>query len=101
MVGFGAKLPSYIPGAVEILGVPLDNQRVAIVVVALVLFAALWVFTHRTKLGRGFKSMGQNEETALTFGMDSEYSRFSEHGAGAVLMAIAGITIIPLGIRQC
>jgi branched-chain amino acid transport system permease protein len=98
MVGFGAKLPSFFPGSVMILGVPLDNQRLAVVIVGLLLFAALWVFTHRTKLGRGFRSMGQNEETALTFGMDSDTLASLSMVAGAVLMAIAGITILPLGI---
>jgi branched-chain amino acid transport system permease protein len=98
LVGFGAKLPKFVSGSVLIGDVMIDYQRLSIVVIGLILIVLIWLFTHRTRLGRGFRAIAQNEETALTMGINSDKVAAMSMMAGAALMAIAAITIIPLGL---
>jgi branched-chain amino acid transport system permease protein len=76
----------------------IDFQRLAIVCIALVLIIGLWLFTRRTKIGLAFRGIAQNERTALTFGIESDRIAMFSMIAGSLLIAIAAITILPLGL---
>ncbi|MEW6142269.1 MAG: branched-chain amino acid ABC transporter permease [Chloroflexota bacterium] len=98
LVGFGAKIPPFIQGTTMLLGVPIDFQRIFIVLTALILIGGLWLFTRRTKVGLAFRGIAQNERTALAFGIESDRIAMLSLVAGSVLIAIAAITILPLGL---
>lgn len=97
-VTYEFNLPYFIDGAVEIAGTRLDYQRVIIVLVALILAAALWLFTHRTKMGLALRGMAQDEYTALTVGIESDWAATLSVALGASLTGLAAISILPLGI---
>jgi len=98
LVGFGAKLPKFAEGSVSVGELMIDYQRIFVVIVAVVVVAALWFFTHRTRMGRGFRAIAQNEMTALSFGVHSNRVAAFSMAAGSVLMAIAALTLLPLGL---
>ena len=72
-------------------------QRILIVVLGLLLVVSLWVFTHHTATGLAFRGIAQDERTALTFGIDSDWIATLSVSLGAGLAAIAATIIIPLG----
>ena len=74
-----------------------DMQRILIVIAAVVLVFLLWLFVHHTSLGLAFRGIAQDERTALTFGMDSDWIATLSVSLGAGLAAIAATIIIPLG----
>ncbi len=92
------SLPAFVEGSVEILGVSVDWQRLLIVGVALGLTALLWLFTHRTMIGLALRGMSQDEYTALSVGIESDWAAMLSLGLGSALAAAAGITLLPLGI---
>lgn len=96
-VGFEYTLPVFIDRSFVISGTYIDMQRILIVVLGFILVLALWVFTHHTSLGLAFRGIAQDERTALTFGIDSDWIATLSVSMGAGLAAIAATIIIPLG----
>jgi branched-chain amino acid transport system permease protein len=96
-VGFEYTLPVFIDESIIIAGTYVDLQRIAIVVIGIILVLGLWLFTHKTSTGLAFRGIAQDERTALTFGIDSDWIATLSVSFGAGLAAIAAIVIIPLG----
>lgn len=96
-VGFEYTLPVFIDKSFFIAGTYVDMQRILIVIVGMALIFLLSLFTHHTSLGLAFRGIAQDERTALTFGIDSDWIATLSVSFGAGLAAIAGTIIIPLG----
>jgi len=97
MVGFEYTLPVFVDHSLMIAGVYVDMQRVLIVVIGLALIVALWVFTHHSSIGLAFRGIAQDERTALTLGIDSDWIATLSVSLGAGLAALAATVIVPLG----
>jgi branched-chain amino acid transport system permease protein len=96
-VGVEYALPVFIDESVMIGDVYVDMQRILIVISSAILVFLLWFFVHYTSLGLAFRGIAQDERTALTFGMDSDWIATLSMSLGAGLAAIAATIIIPLG----
>jgi branched-chain amino acid transport system permease protein len=96
-VGVEYALPVFIDDSVMIGNVYVDMQRILIVISSAILVFLLWLFVHHTSLGLAFRGIAQDERTALTFGMDSDWIATLSVSLGAGLAAIAATIIIPLG----
>ncbi|MFX0202389.1 MAG: branched-chain amino acid ABC transporter permease [Candidatus Hodarchaeota archaeon] len=82
-----------IPGISTILGTPVLNQRILVVVIAVVLFMSLHLFLKYTKRGMAMRAVAQNKELALTLGLDVEKTYNIIFGIGTTAAAIAGVAI--------
>lgn len=98
--GHSYKLPKFVDGSMEILGVYVDFQRLIIIGVAAALVFFLWLFSHHTKMGLAFRAIAQNEHTALTFGIESDITAMMSLGMGSALAAVAASVIVPLSLIQ-
>lgn len=92
------SLPVLVRGGVQIAGVSVDWQRVLIVGIGLALTLLLWAFTRFTRFGLALRGMSQDEYTALSIGIDSDWAAMSSMALGAGLAAVAGVVLLPLGI---
>ncbi len=97
-VTYEFNLPAFIRGQVTLGGVSIDYQRLLIIGIGLALAALLWLFTHHTKMGLALRGIAQDEYTALTLGIDSDWAATASVALGAALTALAGVVILPLGI---
>lgn len=91
-------LPYFIEGDVEIAGVVLDYQRVCIIGIGLALVSFLYFFTHHTRIGLSFRAIAQNERTAISLGIESDWTAAHSLALGSAMAAVAAISILPLGI---
>ena len=96
-IGHNRYLPAFIPGYVEIAGVGIENQRLMIILIGLLLFLILWAVTRYTRIGLAFRAMSQDELTALSIGLNNNYLAMVSMGIGAVLAVVAALCIIPQG----
>jgi branched-chain amino acid transport system permease protein len=96
-IGIEYTLPVFIDESFMIAGTYVDMQRILVVISSAILVFLLWVFVHYTSLGLAFRGIAQDERTALTFGMDSDWIATLSVSFGAGLAAIAATLIIPLG----
>lgn len=92
------SLPPFVRGGVEILGVSLDGQRLCIVGLGLALTLLLWAFTRFTRMGLALRGMSQDEYTALSVGIDSDWAAMLSLALGSALAAVAAMALLPLGI---
>jgi branched-chain amino acid transport system permease protein len=96
-IGIEYTLPVFIDESFMIAGTYVDMQRILIVISSAILVFLLWIFVHHTSLGLAFRGIAQDERTALTFGIDSDWIATLSVSFGAGLAAIAATIIIPLG----
>lgn len=97
-VTYEFNLPPFIKGQTQIAGVSIDYQRLFVIGVGFALAVLLWLFTHRTKTGLALRGIAQDEYTALTLGIESDWAAMFSVALGSALTAIAALTILPLGI---
>jgi branched-chain amino acid transport system permease protein len=90
-------LKPFVEGSTSVLGVPVDIQRILVVILGVVLVAGLWLFVNRTKLGLALKGMAQDERAALTLGIDSDRMAVAAMALGSAFAAIAALVLLPLG----
>ncbi|KJR45513.1 High-affinity branched-chain amino acid transport system permease protein LivH [Desulfosporosinus sp. I2] len=95
---FDFSLPPFVKGSIEIFGVTIDYQRLIIIGIALIIALFLWYFTHYTNTGLALRGMAQDEYTALSIGIESDWAAMLSLGLGAALASVAAVAILPLGI---
>jgi branched-chain amino acid transport system permease protein len=96
-VGFEYTLPVFVDQSMLIAGTYMDMQRILIVVISAVLVVLLWLFTHHTAVGLRFRAIAQDERTALSLGINADWTATLSASFGAGLAALSAIVIIPLG----
>lgn len=89
-------LPPLFRGSAVLLGVPVDMQRIALVVIGGALVLILWVLTHHTRIGLAFRAMAQDEQAAMMLGIDSDRMATLSLALGSALVALAAIVLLPL-----
>lgn len=97
-VTYEFNLPPFVQGQVRILGVFVDYQRLLIIAVGLALAVLLYLFSHHTRTGLALRGMAQDEYTALTLGIESDWAAMLSVALGSSLTAVAAVSILPLGI---
>lgn len=97
-ITYDFTLPAFVNGTVEIAGVPVDYQRLIVVAVAALLMLGLYLFTHYTRLGLALRGIAQDEYTALSLGIDSDWAATLSLALGGALAAVAAVTLLPLGL---
>lgn len=97
-VTYDFTLPFFAKGTLMIAGVPVDYQRLFIIGIGLALVAFLYIFTHHTRIGLSFRGIAQNERTAISLGIKSDWTAALSLGIGSAMAALAAIAILPLGI---
>ncbi|HSO19107.1 MAG TPA: branched-chain amino acid ABC transporter permease [Desulfosarcina sp.] len=95
--GMTYTLPVFIEGSLSIGGISVDYQRILSVAIGAALVAALWLFTHYTRVGLALRGMAQDERAALMLGIDSDRMAVVAMGLGSMLAAFAAILLLPLG----
>lgn len=90
-------LPPFIEGKINIFGVFVDYQRLIIIAAGFLLVAAMWLFTHYTKLGLSLRAIAQDEHAALMLGINSDRTAMISLAIGSALAGLAAVIILPLG----
>jgi branched-chain amino acid transport system permease protein len=95
--GMTYTLPVFKEGFVMILGVPVDMQRIFIIIIGTLVFILLWAFTHYTKIGLALRGMAQDERAAMMLGIDSDRMAIVAMALGSILAGVAAFVLLPLG----
>lgn len=96
---FGAEsrpVPPLLGGTTEFLGVTLNRQYLAIIVVAGLLLGFQYVLFERTSFGRRLRATAQDRSMASLLGIRTNRMIDFTFAYSAVLGAVAGILIAPL-----
>lgn len=100
LYGFYYNLPVFVKGGIEIGSVAVDYQRLIVLGTGAVLAAFLWFFVHHTKIGLAFRGIAQNERTALSLGIESDWMGALSLALGSALAAVSAVMILPMGVME-
>jgi urea transport system permease protein len=85
--------PSWMSGALEIGGLSLTYNRVAIVVFAVAVFVALQLVLRRTSLGLQVRAVTQNRRMAAAMGIKTDRIDALTFGLGSGVAGLAGVAL--------
>lgn len=86
-------IASFTSGFATILGVKVTYSRLLAFVVSLALFAGLWIFITKTKIGTAMRAVSQDREVAMLMGINTERLCMLTMAISSSLAGIAGILI--------
>lgn len=95
--GMTYTLPVFIRGSIEIAGIPVDFQRILLVLIGGLVVLFLWLFTHYNRIGLALRGMAQDERAAMMLGIDSDKMALIAMGLGSILAGLAAVVILPMG----
>ncbi len=83
---------------VEVLGITIAQQRILILVVVAVVFAALEMMVIYTRFGKSMRAVSQNIECCEVVGIDVPHVVFRTFVLGAGLAGLAGVLTGPINV---
>jgi len=83
----------YILGSIDLFGIKFSIQRLVLLGVSTILICGLWLFLTRSKLGKAIRTLAQDEEVAMIFGIAIERIRALTFALSSALAAIAGFLL--------
>ena len=89
---------SYTTASVLLGSVALPLARAAAAGVSLVAVGALWLFLHRTSLGKALRAAANNREGASLVGIDVPRVYLFAFALGTVAAALAGAVMVPFAL---
>jgi branched-chain amino acid transport system permease protein len=95
--GFEYTLPVFSEGSIMIGNTYIDYQRLWIIGAGIALAIGLYLFTHHTRTGLAFRGIAQDERTALSLGINSDWIAGISVALGSGVAAMAAILILPRG----
>ena len=90
------QVPTPLDGVVRLGAVNITEQRVLVVIAAVVTMLALYWLLKRTLVGMSIEAMAQDREGALLVGIDTRRVALITFALSGVLAAVAGSLIAPL-----
>jgi branched-chain amino acid transport system permease protein len=100
VVGFGVRMQHITPPTQARLllidGVVLTQQRLFVILAAIALLTALWVFLRRTRFGWALRACAQDREAAALQGISLNQTSRIAMFIGAALAGVAGALTAPL-----
>ncbi len=84
---------SYIFESIDLFGIKLSVQRLVLLAISGFLIGGLWLFLTRSKLGKAIRTLAQDEEVAMIFGIAVEQVRSITFALSSALAVIAGILL--------
>ena len=86
-------VPKFVEGSIVFLGVTLTYARILSFVLSVALFAILFVFISKTRIGKAMRAVSQDREVAMLMGVNTERIYMLTMALSAILAAVAGIFI--------
>jgi len=91
------RVPSILPnGGIEIFGTSVGEDRLAILVVAIALTAALWAVYRFTLFGVATSGVAENQRAAAALGVSPGAVAGGNWAIGSALSALASILLVPI-----
>ncbi len=100
LYGFYYNLPVFVKGGISLGDVAIDYQRLFALGSGIALAGLLWAFVHHTRMGLSFRGIAQDERTALSLGIESDWVGALSLAIGSSLAAVAAILVLPLGVLE-
>ncbi len=89
-------LSMVLPGVLEMGGLSVSYQKVAVIVFTLVVMVVMYYVLHFTRMGKAIRAVSQNPDAASLYGISVERLSLVVMGIGCALAAMAGGIMAPV-----
>jgi len=99
LIAFGPRekdIPTTFPGVLQFQGVFISGERLAMVLISIVLVVGLFILIQRTKLGRSMRSVQQDGDAAALQGVSRDFIFLMTMGIGTALAGAAAGLVAPI-----
>lgn len=86
----------FIEGTLEVFGVRIAYQRLLVLIVAIVVICAFWVYIKKSRFGMALRATSQNREAAFLMGINIYRIYTVTFGIGGALAALAATMLAPI-----
>jgi len=86
----------HVSSFIKIGGFEVSHQRLIVLVVAVISFAALQYFLQRTRLGKALRAVSQNRDASTIVGIDVKSMSRLTFALSAALAALGAVAVTPL-----
>lgn len=96
---FGMKymgITQYWDRTIRIFGMTIAADRVMAFIIAILAIVLLWLFLHRSRLGRAIRAVSQDERGAMLAGIDLNFIHTLTFALGSMLAALGGASLLSL-----
>ena len=90
------NVPSAFKGIIHMGGVVITKERLAAIIIALVLVSLLTLFLMKTKIGMAIRAVAQDKEAAALQGIQVSRITSLSFGIGCALAGAAGVLMAPI-----
>jgi branched-chain amino acid transport system permease protein len=94
--GHRRGVPYYYIGVLDIFGIRVSFDRIAILAVSMAMMGAFWLIMEKTRTGRAIRSVAQDKEAAMLVGVEVDRIYTITVGLGSALAAAAGGLLLPI-----
>jgi len=94
------RVPPFIPGFTELLGVRVSYQHLLAIVVSGLVLIGIWALLNRTRLGKAVRAVAEDYEIANVMGINVSWICTLTNGISAGLAGVAGAVVAPLYMVQ-
>lgn len=95
----GFPVPEELKGRITIMGVTILKTQVVVIVAAVIMLVALWLFVQRTKTGKAIQAVSEDKDAAALMGINVDRSIMTTFLVGGALAGAAGV-LFALLFRQ-
>lgn len=85
------SVDTFVSGYTRILGVKIFQSRVLAFLVSIALFAGVWIFIKKSRIGNAMRAVAQDREVAMLMGINTERLCMLTMAISSSLATIAGI----------
>lgn len=97
LLGFQQRsVPHVVSGRFEAFGIFISKERLMILAASAIMFALLYLFIQRTKIGMALRAISQDDTAAALQGIDINRHSLFSMGIAAAMAAAAGVLVAPL-----
>ncbi len=97
LFGFQQRsVPHVVSGRFEAFGIFISKERLMILAARAIMFALLYFFIQRTKIGSALRAISQDDTAAALQGIDINRHSLFSMGIAAAMAAAAGVLVAPL-----
>jgi len=90
------SVSSPFPGVIKVLGVTLSMERIAVIIVAIILMAALTLYIKHSRMGQAMRAVSQDREAAALQGIGVNSTFMLCMAISSALAGAAGALLAPL-----
>ncbi len=88
-------VPSFVGGAITILGVPFPSQFFVILIGSFIVIAITGLFISKSKIGKSIRAISQDREAAMLMGINADRTLMYTVMISAALAGIAAVLYVP------